>query len=552
MADLYVKQSDLDVIADKLRNYQKAIEQIEQSIEEFKRVLEEGEGEAMDALKEITEKQGNVNLEEYKQRVSQLSNTFLEYNDDFFTSQVRPISRGSFTELDRNDIWGNLMSIEWAEGDIQNGIHQASTMFCDDGKNKRTVDEAVAETNRFMTRIKNLRGELWNQFKRIEQIDDTDKSYQNRIKNELGQFASFWDNLTAAFEQVGNFLMGVKDAVVGLVTGLISLVEGLVCVILNIAGLGAGMLYGAITGDWRLKDMCSDNLGKTFKTVETIMNDPWLLVEGVGQQYNDGVNEKGLAYGAGMLVGDFLPELIGVGAVSAVGKLKYMKVITALEKIGVVVDVEKVIAKFGSQSKFLKYIDEFGGEVKFTELVKEAGGIDELTRLVDEAGGTKEFLEAVEEAGGVERYLDNLHPISENAKPHLIDPEGIVNKKVSGGHNQEKFIQFAEENKIKIASERNHPSIPGVKEIEYQMPKLDRAGNVVDPIEYKGKLHKKTVYDPSLISDDMMYQWGQEAMRSGTKEGKKITGYAKNGLRFRGYLDESGNIKNFYPMIENN
>ncbi|MGL4248325.1 MAG: CdiA family toxin C-terminal domain-containing protein, partial [Lactococcus garvieae] len=244
--------------------------------------------------------------------------------------------------------------------------------------------------------------------------------------------------------------------------------------------------------------------------------------------------------------------LVGAGAVSVTGKIKYTKVITALEKVGVVVDVEKVIAKFGSESKFLKYVDEFGGEAKFTELVKNAGGIDELTRLVDEAGGIEKFLSAVEEAGGLEKYLDNLHPISEEAKSHLIDTEGIVNKKVSGGHNQEKFQKFAQENKIKIVSEKPHPSIPGVKELEYQMPKLDRAGNVVEPIEYRGKPYQKTVYDPSMISDDVMYQWGQEAMRSGVKnkEGTQITGKAKNGLKFVGYLDKNENIKNFHPVID--
>ncbi|MBC2306232.1 CdiA family toxin C-terminal domain-containing protein [Listeria booriae] len=60
----------------------------------------------------------------------------------------------------------------------------------------------------------------------------------------------------------------------------------------------------------------------------------------------------------------------------------------------------------------------------------------------------------------------------------------------------------------------------------------------------------KTVYDPSIISDEKMYQWGQEAMQSGVISGRLVEGSASNGLKFRGYLNESGKITNFFPIID--
>nr|WP_312025614.1 EndoU domain-containing protein [Listeria booriae] len=52
------------------------------------------------------------------------------------------------------------------------------------------------------------------------------------------------------------------------------------------------------------------------------------------------------------------------------------------------------------------------------------------------------------------------------------------------------------------------------------------------------------------MSDEKMYQWGQEAMQSGVISGRLVEGSASNGLKFRGYLNESGKITNFFPIID--
>ncbi|MGF9601139.1 EndoU domain-containing protein [Bacillus subtilis] len=52
------------------------------------------------------------------------------------------------------------------------------------------------------------------------------------------------------------------------------------------------------------------------------------------------------------------------------------------------------------------------------------------------------------------------------------------------------------------------------------------------------------------MSNEQMLQWGEEAMKNGEIVGRKVTGYAKNGLKFEGYIDEAtGEITNFSPTL---
>lgn len=97
-----------------------------------------------------------------------------------------------------------------------------------------------------------------------------------------------------------------------------------------------------------------------------------------------------------------------------------------------------------------------------------------------------------------------------------------------------------------------HPTIDGIIQIEYKIPKLDNKGNLTG--EYKYFKNPKTVYDPLKISDETIIEWGKAAMQQGMDAGsivgRKITGVAPNGLKFEGYMDSDGIITNFYPKID--
>lgn len=93
-----------------------------------------------------------------------------------------------------------------------------------------------------------------------------------------------------------------------------------------------------------------------------------------------------------------------------------------------------------------------------------------------------------------------------------------------------------------------HPSLDGVQTIRYKIAALDKAGNPTG--EYKAKIFEKTVYDPSIISDKLFLEWGRQAAAEAQAAGRlnrEWVGTAPNGLEFRGYLDDTGAVKSYFP-----
>lgn len=132
-----------------------------------------------------------------------------------------------------------------------------------------------------------------------------------------------------------------------------------------------------------------------------------------------------------------------------------------------------------------------------------------------------------------------------------------ASKGITGGHNMNEFYNyFRNVEKLDdvdlIHKVTKHPTIDGIIQIEYKIPKLDNKGNLTG--EYKYFKNPKTVYDPLKISDETIIEWGKAAMQQGMDAGsivgRKITGVAPNGLKFEGYMDSDGIITNFYPKID--
>lgn len=150
----------------------------------------------------------------------------------------------------------------------------------------------------------------------------------------------------------------------------------------------------------------------------------------------------------------------------------------------------------------------------------------------------------------------NNFPYKPGYEKHMVEVADVVRKKgkgIVGGHNLSHFEKAFKDQGWNledcIISKKKHPSIEGVYEIEYQIPKLDMKGDVI-PGEYKNITHPKTVYDPNVFSDQQMIQWGKEAMGNGEIIGREINGTASNGLNFRGYLNDQGEITNFFPTMD--
>ena len=132
---------------------------------------------------------------------------------------------------------------------------------------------------------------------------------------------------------------------------------------------------------------------------------------------------------------------------------------------------------------------------------------------------------------------------------------GDRRKGISGGHDINSFKNFLQQQFPNvqdpddfIASQKPHPTIDGIYEIYYRVPKQDGKGNFMG--EYKTFSQPKTVYDPAVISPQQVYDWAMEAFTGpgAVIDGIAISGTASNGLHFIGYLnrDNSTILDNFY------
>ncbi|MEX1631482.1 CdiA family toxin C-terminal domain-containing protein [Enterococcus sp. C11] len=150
----------------------------------------------------------------------------------------------------------------------------------------------------------------------------------------------------------------------------------------------------------------------------------------------------------------------------------------------------------------------------------------------------------------------NGFKFGDNVKNHLKNVETVSTKKgVVGGHNVDEFNNALNNQgfnpKDLIVSKKPHPTIDGIYEVEYKIPRKDMAGNVAEPVSYKNIEKPKTVYDPTKISDNQMYEWGQTAMNNGKiqPDGRTIIGTSQNGVKFIGYLNDAGEVTNFFPVL---
>jgi hypothetical protein len=85
---------------------------------------------------------------------------------------------------------------------------------------------------------------------------------------------------------------------------------------------------------------------------------------------------------------------------------------------------------------------------------------------------------------------------------------------------------------------------------ECRVPRRNQDLSIIEPLTYRAIDDPKTVYDPDIISDQQMFDWGKEAMENIVYgDGTYVEGIASNGLRFRGHYDANGEITDFYPTI---
>ncbi|MDR2493088.1 MAG: CdiA family toxin C-terminal domain-containing protein [Coriobacteriales bacterium] len=172
---------------------------------------------------------------------------------------------------------------------------------------------------------------------------------------------------------------------------------------------------------------------------------------------------------------------------------------------------------------------------------------DFVARKTIEPFARQETFEAV-------RHLDMIDVPS--ALDHLVGTSARVTRYgIFGCHNANSFNallrSFGALPEDCIVSCRPHPSIVGVTDITYQVPRRRSDLTIQEPLALRPAKSQKTLYDPTVISDRQMFEWGAQAMR-GTPPALNgtIKGTASNGLDFIGYTNSAGKIACLSPVCQ--
>ena len=174
--------------------------------------------------------------------------------------------------------------------------------------------------------------------------------------------------------------------------------------------------------------------------------------------------------------------------------------------------------------------------------------VDSLKKLDIAADQTKNFLATLKKFKidpAAVKFPDGIS-FNKNLKNHMKSFDGLAQKTgIKGAHNMKDFEALVDTKGIKIVSKTETPT-KGIYNIRYEIQKLDKLG--MPTAEMKAVKSSKTVYDPTVFSDDEMLWLGQVAAAGGDfSKADRMFDSAVGGLMFRVY-HENGVVINIHPV----
>jgi len=119
---------------------------------------------------------------------------------------------------------------------------------------------------------------------------------------------------------------------------------------------------------------------------------------------------------------------------------------------------------------------------------------------------------------------------------------------IGGAHSVDAFDPAVTAMGARVNSRTQHHTLPGVERVDYSIPALDHTGRPTGGC--KATPFRKTVYDPTQVSHADFLALGREAANDAVARGaltREWTGTASNGVVYRGYLNDRGAVRSFFP-----
>lgn len=312
--ELKVNYGVLEQLVGDIETYQSALTTMKEKVQKIWELLEESSGEAYESLEE----QKETILGQMKScegELSDLHDLLAGYSYDM-QSVIAPVNKDQMMLVDRNDIWYNMQSILNACDRVQSMVYNVRvpwlgtvyTAFADDKTKKKEegyhkvlaqVQESIGKS--YQDSIAMWKDELVKLYEnKVIVYENTDDVYASKVSRDYyPKYTSLGERFRNTFEWLGGAVSGLIE---GVIDGLTMVIDGIGELLWGIGEfLVSGVSWAVCEGvgteppEWAVK-----NLEETKDSVSAILDDPMILLEGIGQSVSDTYEEEGIWYCVGL------------------------------------------------------------------------------------------------------------------------------------------------------------------------------------------------------------------------------------------------------------
>lgn len=308
----------LEHAADALDHYGQMLTRLTEVLHILNDAMKGGEGEAHEALMQTTGKTLDMILGELS-AVTDTREILRAYIRDM-TAVISPDIWGQQMVVDRNDIRANMLTMEEKLLHLANiGYHArvSSWDICTIAPDQKT---RKAE-ERYYKRVETVREEIIpGYFRRLcGMMEEMEQIYEEKIvryENIDDEYLWIADHNYQKHQESCDVLRNAGEAAVDTFGDIIvGAAKGIWDMAVGAIEPGGGAAYTAVAGaacafckkaGIKEPEWAGEHIESIKKSGEAILRDPMLLVEGMAQGATDAIEQKGIAYCAGYIIGPII------------------------------------------------------------------------------------------------------------------------------------------------------------------------------------------------------------------------------------------------------
>lgn len=212
---------------------------------------------------------------------------------------------------------------------------------------------------------------------KVIEYENVDDVYASKVDFwYYSKYTSFGEGFLDKLEWIGGALKSFGEGICG---GVVDVVKGIGTLLWEIGEFAiSGITCLVFTGvGCEPPEWASKNINETVDTVKLIMDDPIVILEGIGQGVSDAYEKEGICYCAGYAIGSYVGTKGITKATKVVtGKIKGIRANKELPKV----EIENTLDELDEFEKF--YDDIYDAQRELNPEYEEF--LDDLTKAPDD------------------------------------------------------------------------------------------------------------------------------------------------------------------------